>query len=134
MGSEILSATSSSRNADVTLALAMRRGFLGRCPNCGRAPLFQSYLKQVQSCPACGADFGSIRADDAAPWLTLIVVGHLFLPLIFFVDLGALMPFWIGVTSWAAFFCGVALVFLPRAQGLFIGVLWVTHAPGSESS
>jgi uncharacterized protein (DUF983 family) len=133
MESEILSAASSPHHADVPLALAMRRGFLGRCPSCGRTPLFESYLKQVQSCPACGADFSAIRADDAAPWLTLIVVGHLFLPLIFFVDLGAFLPFWVGVTSWAAFFCGVALVFLPRAQGLFIGVLWVTHAPGSES-
>jgi uncharacterized protein (DUF983 family) len=133
MGSEILSAASSPHPADVSFGLAMRRGFLGKCPSCGRTPLFQSYLKQVQSCPACGANFSSIRADDAAPWLTLIVVGHLFLPLIFFVNLDAILPFWIGVTSWAAFFCAVALVFLPRAQGLFIGVLWVTRAPGSES-
>jgi uncharacterized protein (DUF983 family) len=132
MGSEILS-TTSPHHVDASLALAMRRGFLGRCPNCGRTPLFQGYLKQVECCPACGADFSSIRADDAAPWLTLIVVGHLFLPLIFFVNLEAVLPFWVGVTSWAAFFCGVALVFLPRAQGLFIGILWVTQASGSES-
>jgi uncharacterized protein (DUF983 family) len=123
MGSEIQSAASSPHCGNVTLILAMRRGFLGRCPNCGRAPLFVSYLKQVQSCRACGAEFGHIRADDAAPWLTLIVVSHLFLPLIFFVNLGAILPFWLGVTGWAAFFCGVALVFLPRAQEFFIGVV-----------
>ena len=133
MGSEILSAASAPKHADVPLALAMRRGFLGRCPSCGRTPLFQNYLKQVQCCSSCGAQFGSIRADDAAPWLTLIVVGHLFLPLIFFVNLGAFLPFWLGVASWAAFFSGVALAFLPRAQGLFIGVLWITQAPGSEN-
>jgi uncharacterized protein (DUF983 family) len=133
MGSDSLLAISSQPHVDVTLALAMRRGFLGKCPNCGRASLFQSYLKQVQSCPACGAEFGSIRADDAAPWLTLIVIGHLFLPLIFFVDLEIFLPFWLGVTTWAVFFSGVALAFLPRAQGLFIGVLWVTRAPGSGS-
>ena len=133
MGSKVMSTASSPRHANVTLALAMRRGFLGRCPNCGRTRLFQSYLEQVQSCPACGADFSSIRADDAAPWLTIIVVGHLFLPLIFFVNLGDLLPLWLVVTSWAVFFSGVALAFLPRAQGLFIGVLCVTHAPGSES-
>ena len=128
-----MSTASSPRYADVTLALAMRRGFLGRCPNCGLAPLFRSYLQQVPRCPACGADFSSIRADDAAPWLTIIVVGHLFLPLIFFINLGDLLPLWLVVTSWAAFFSGVALAFLPRAQGLFIGVLWFTHAPGSQS-
>jgi uncharacterized protein (DUF983 family) len=133
MGSEILSATCSPRHTEVPLALAMRRGFLGKCPSCGRTPLFRRYLEQVQSCPACGADFSRIRADDAAPWLTLIVVGHLFLPLIFFINLAAFLPFWIGVTAWAAFFCGVALILLPRAKGLFIGVLWVTRAPGAEN-
>ena len=61
-------------------------------------------------------------------------MGHLFLPLIFFVNLGAFLPFWIGVTAWAAFFCGVALIVLPRAKGLFIGVLWVTGAPGAENA
>ena len=133
METEALSVTVPSRVAEVSLALAMRRGFLGKCPSCGRAALFRSYLQQIESCPVCGAEFGRIRADDAAPWLTLIVVGHLFLPLIFIVNLAALLPFWIGVTCWAAFFCGVALVVLPRAKGLFIGMLWVTRAAGSES-
>jgi uncharacterized protein (DUF983 family) len=133
MESETLSVFVSRRCGDVPLAVAMVRGFMGKCPNCGRSPLFASYLEQMQSCPLCGAEFGHIRADDAAPWLTLIVVGHLFLPLIFIVNLTALLPFWIGVTCWAAFFCGIALVVLPRAKGMFIGMLWVTHAPGSEN-
>jgi len=133
MESEVLSVSVSRRRSDVPLALAMGRGFLGRCPSCGRSLLFARYLEQVQCCPLCGAEFGRIRADDAAPWLTLIVVGHLFLPLIFIVNLAAFLPFWISVTCWAAFFCGVALLLLPRAKGLFIGMLWVTRAPGSES-
>ena len=76
-------------------------------------------------CPNCGAEFGRIRADDAAPWLTIIVVGHVFLPLIFFVNMGALMPFWAGVWVWAALFSGLSLVILPRAKGMFIAILWV---------
>ena len=60
----------------------MRRGFLGRCPSCGKKPLFRSYLKQVSACSNCSAEFARIRADDAAPWLTIIIVGHVFLPLI----------------------------------------------------
>ena len=49
--------------------------------------------------PIAAPSFGRIRADDAAPWGTIIVVGHIFMPLIFFVNLDAFMPFWAGVFS-----------------------------------
>src|SRR5665213_601265 len=108
MESSILMMSAEIRSDEVPLSLAMKRGFLGRCPSCGKTPLFRSYLKQVESCSACHAEFGRIRADDAAPWLTIIVVGHLFLPLIFFVNLETVMPFWLGVTAWAALFSGLS--------------------------
>jgi uncharacterized protein (DUF983 family) len=77
---------------ETPLGLAARRGLIGLCPSCGKTKLFASYLKQVEACPNCGAHFGRIRADDAAPWGTIIVVGHIFMPLMFFVSLDAFMP------------------------------------------
>ena len=118
---------------EIPLGLAVRRGLLGRCPSCGKTRLFMSYLKQVQSCAACGAQYGRIRADDAAPWATIIVVGHIFLPLIFFVNLETIMPFWAGVFAWAALYTGLSLALLPRAKGFFIALLWVTRAPGVDN-
>lgn len=118
---------------EIPLSLAARRGLMGQCPNCGKTRLFVRYLKQIETCPACGAQFGRIRADDAAPWGTIIVVGHIFLPLMFFVNLGTIMPFWAGVFTWAALFSGLSLAILPRAKGLFIALLWVTRAPGVDN-
>jgi uncharacterized protein (DUF983 family) len=115
---------------EIPLGLAARRGLLGLCPNCGKTKLFASYLKQVEACSNCGAEFGRIRADDAAPWGTIIVVGHIFMPLMFFVSLDAFMPFWAGVTLWAALFAGLSMALLPRSKGLFIALLWSTRAPG----
>lgn len=132
MESGILTMSAPLAHTDVPLRLAMKRGFLGCCPSCGKMPLFKSYLKQVHSCSNCGAEFSRIRADDAAPWLTIIVVGHVFLPLIFFVNLENYMPFWVGVWTWAALFCGLSLALLPRAKGMFIALLWVTRAPGFD--
>ena len=117
---------------EIPLGVAVRRGLLGLCPSCGKTKLFASYLKQVQSCSNCGAEFGRIRADDAAPWGTIIVVGHVFMPLMFFVSLDAFMPFWAGVTLWAALFAGLSLALLPRSKGLFIALLWATRAPGFD--
>lgn len=117
-------------HTEVPLGQAVRRGLMGRCPSCGKTRLFTSFLKQMQACPNCSAEFGRIRADDAAPWATIIVVGHVFLPLILFVDLETIMPFWAGVFAWAVLFSALSLTLLPRAKGLFIALLWVTRAPG----
>ena len=131
MGSGIL-ALNAQKPSDTPLGLAARRGLMGFCPSCGKTRLFASYLKQVQNCSHCGAEFGRIRADDAAPWGTIIVVGHVFLPLILFVNLDAFMPFWAGVFTWAGLFAGLSLVLLPRSKGLFIALLWATRAPGVD--
>src|SRR5215469_2729961 len=126
-------ALNAARSPEISLGLAARRGLMGFCPSCGKTRLFASYLKQIEICPNCGAHFGRIRADDAAPWGTIIVVGHVFLPLIFFVNLEAFMPFWAGVFTWAVLFAGLSVALLPRSKGLFIALLWATRAPGVEN-
>ncbi len=113
----------------ISLRTAALRALRGRCPCCGEGKLFRSYLKQVDRCSVCGESFGQIRADDAAPWLTIIVIGHIFLPLAFLVDL-SWMPTWAAMLTLAATFAVLALAILPRAKALFIAILWRTHAPG----
>lgn len=115
----------------IPMKLAARRALLGRCPACGKGALFRAYLKQVEACAACGEAFGQIRADDAAPWATIILVGHVFLPLAFMVDVDW-MPAWAAMTMWAGVFAALSLAILPRAKALFIAILWRTRAPGYE--
>ncbi len=112
---------------------AALRAALGKCPCCGQGKLFRTYLKQVDHCAVCGESFGQIRADDAAPWLTIILVGHLFLPLAFLIDLSA-YPVWAVAGLWAVVFAALSLAILPRAKGVFIAILWRTHAPGYEAA
>jgi uncharacterized protein (DUF983 family) len=114
---------------EIELKTAALRGLLGRCPRCGQGKLMRSYLKPVENCAACGESFGQIRADDAAPWLTIILVGHIFLPLAFLVDMNW-MPTWAVATLWSVCFAAIALAILPRAKSLFIAILWQTRAPG----
>ena len=82
-------------------------------------PAVRQLSETGQSCSDCGAQFGRIRADDAAPWGTIIVVGHIFMPLIFFVNLDVFMPFWAGVFAWAALFTGPVAGGTAAGQGLF---------------
>ncbi|HKY19090.1 MAG TPA: DUF983 domain-containing protein, partial [Rhizomicrobium sp.] len=115
-----------SAQLEISFKTAAIRGLLGRCPCCGQGKLLCSYLKPVEHCAVCGEHFGQIRADDAAPWATIILVGHVFLPFAFMVDLDW-MPVWAVMLIWAACFAVLSLAILPRAKALFIAILWQTR-------
>ena len=55
----------------------LRRGFALRCPNCAQGALLRNYLKVVSPCAVCGHDNGQYPADDAPPYFTILIVGHI---------------------------------------------------------
>ena len=114
------------------LRIALWRGLRGFCPACGKEKLFVAYLKQIDQCAACHEPFGHVRSDDAAPWLSILVVGHITLPIILLVERHTLWPLWATMTVWPVFTLGLTLAILPRAKGLLLSIIWATGAPGSE--
>src|SRR3712207_3593322 len=64
----------------------VRRGLGLRCPQCGEGRLFARFLKVRGRCEACGADNTIYPSDDAPPYLTLFLVGHLVFPFMFWMD------------------------------------------------
>jgi len=118
----------------IPLKIATRYALLGRCPCCGKGKLFRAYLKQVDACAVCGERFADIRADDGAPWLTMILVGHIFIPvMLVFVAMSNLST-WTEAAIWSVIFAALCLAILPRAKALFIAILWYTGAPGSKAA
>ena len=113
------------------LRSAVTRALRGRCPNCGVGRLFRAYLKQVERCAACEERFGHIRADDAPPWLTILITGHLVVPLALMFEPHATWPTWMAMIAWPSLALALALLILPKAKALFIGVIWATRAIGS---
>lgn len=113
---------------------AMKRGFVGKCPNCGKGALFSGYLKQQPCCSSCRERTGAIRADDGPAWATILLVGHIVSPVFFIFanrDPGAaLLPFLII----AALVVTLSLILLPRMKGLFIGLIWASHAGEAVSA
>jgi uncharacterized protein (DUF983 family) len=86
----------------------------------------------VAACPSCGVPLGHLRSDDAAPWLTILVVGHIVVPLMLSVERYSQWPEWVAMIVWPLFALALALVVLPRAKGLLLSIIWATRAPGSE--
>lgn len=108
------------------------RGALGRCPKCGQGNLFRRYLKVVDQCSVCGEVYGHYRADDAPPWLTILLVGHITIPVILFVEENFQPPPWVEFAVYLPLVLLLTLTILPRCKGIIVAALWRTKAEGSE--
>lgn len=110
---------------------AMRRGFVGRCPCCGKGAIFHRYLKVVDHCPACGTELFHQRADDAPPYLTILVVGHIVGALMLTVEeINDTLPIWIHMVVWPTLTLGLCLALLPRFKGALIAFQWALRMHG----
>jgi len=101
-----------------------KRGFIRRCPKCGDGHIFSGYINLRDECPACHESFRNIRTDDAAPWATVLVVGHFAAGLI-----AGLINSDVSsnelTTIAVAFVLVAAAVTLPVMKGIFVNINWV---------
>jgi uncharacterized protein (DUF983 family) len=91
---------------------AIGRGLLCRCPGCGQTRMFRRFLKVIAECPNCTAPLGLARADDAPPYFTILIVGHVIVPLMFMVDRASEPPLWL-----------MSLIFLPLTVIMAVGLI-----------
>ena len=113
-------------------AKALVRGVLGRCPRCGQGRLLHHYLKMVDRCGVCGEPYGHLRTDDAASWLTILVVGTMTVPIILLCETNFHLPLWIAYIIYLPLIAGLTAIMLPRCKGAIAAVLWAMKAEGSE--
>lgn len=111
---------------------AIGRGFLNRCPHCGRGRILHRYLKIVPHCPDCGAAFGHIRADDAPAWATILIVGHILVPIVVHVVRETDIATWIQMILWPSAALALTLVLLPRVKGMVVGLMWAMRSEGAD--
>jgi uncharacterized protein (DUF983 family) len=106
-----------------SMALGLRRGVAMRCPNCGQGKLYRKYLK-VQACPVCGNDNTLYPSDDAPPYFTILIVGHLVVaPLLFFKFIWQ-APTGLVVGTTLPALLVLVLLLLPVVKGGVIGAQW----------
>jgi uncharacterized protein (DUF983 family) len=97
------------------------RGIRGRCPACGKGKLFSGFLTVAPACGHCGADFSHLRADDAPPYIVIFLVGHLLVPVIFWVEKTWMPPMWLHMALWLPLFAIVSTLMLRPVKGGVIG-------------
>ena len=111
--------------------LAMRRGFMGRCPACGEGKIYRAYLKVADACPACGEELHHHRADDAPPYFTIFIVGHFVIAaLLAFEEYWPDAPLWLHALLWTSFIVVTSMWLLPLVKGALIGLQWAQRMHG----
>ena len=113
-------------------AIAVLRGALGRCPCCGQGRILHHYLKVVDKCSGCGEAYGHFRADDAPPWLTILVVGHITIPVVLALEQTLDLAMWVELAIYLPLIALLTLAVLPRCKGVILALLWAMKAEGSE--
>jgi len=111
-------------SAAVSRRDALWRGLCGRCPNCGTGRLFRSYVSQHPTCLSCGEDLSPYRADDAPAYFTILIVGHVVVPGMLWLEMNYHPPMEVHALLWVPLTLLMTLALLPRCKGVLIALLW----------
>ena len=112
------------------VSLATRRGLFMRCPHCGKGKLFSSYLKVVDRCSTCGEELFHHQADDAPPYFTMLIVGHIVIGSVLAVEVAWHPQLWVHLVLWLPITVGLSLWLLPRVKGAIVGLQWANRMHG----
>jgi uncharacterized protein (DUF983 family) len=128
-----MSKTQASGNGDsehVTARtdVARVRGFLGRCPRCGKGRMLRAFLKVNDRCDVCGEELLHQRADDFPAYVVIFIVGHLLVPAVLYVEIHFAPPYWMDVALI------LTIGFLQPTKGAIVALQWGMGMRGFERS
>ncbi len=113
---------------------AMKRGFLCRCPRCGQGKLFRAFLKVDDHCSACGLDYTPHRADDLPAYLVIIIVGHIVVPVVLWVETNYSPAIWLQMSIYLPFTFISSLLLLQPVKGAVVGFQWALRMHGFDEN
>nr|WP_314075263.1 DUF983 domain-containing protein [uncultured Roseococcus sp.] len=105
------------------LKTAMWRGLRNRCPFCDQGKVFKGFLRVVDNCEHCDAPLGKLRADDAPPYFTIFIAGHLFIPPVLWIERIYSPPMWIQMCVWVPLFAIATTLLLRPVKGATVGLM-----------
>ena len=106
------------------------RGLRRLCPRCGQGRLFAGYLSVREACETCQMPFEPLRSDDAPPYFTLLIVGHVVVGLYMLLWRLIPLPEWGQALIWCSLTLVLSLTLLPFVKGGVMAVIFRTKAKG----
>jgi uncharacterized protein (DUF983 family) len=113
---------------------AMARGLRCRCPNCGKGKIFRAFLKVADKCSECGQDFSGHRADDLPAYLVIVIVGHIIVPIVLWIETDYAPPVPLQLAIYLPLTLISALLLLQPVKGAVVGLQWAFRMHGFDES
>jgi len=95
---------------------------LGRCPRCGRGPLFSGLLAIREACPACGLDLRAHDAGDGPAVAGIFVVGAAAVIAALVVDVKYEPPLWVHALLWPVLVLPLSVWVMRIAKAVLVGL------------
>ena len=105
------------------LGVALGRGLRGLCPACGQSRLFNGFLSVAPVCPICAAPLGRLRADDAPPYFTILIVGHVVILGMLFLERAYAPPIWVHMAIWVPMTLVLTFALMRPVKGAVVGLM-----------
>ena len=102
----------------------LKSGWRRRCPRCGARSLFSGYVVMATACGHCGLELEPYRADDAPAYFTILITGHIVVPMVLLVEQAWQPELWVHALVWVPLTLGLSLGLLPFVKGAVIGAQW----------
>lgn len=109
---------------------AMAKGAALKCPSCGKGKMFSAYLKVTPACKHCGEDLSHHRADDAPPYLTIVIVGHILVGIMLHMEMAWRVHPQVYLYTLVPLAVILPLVMLPSIKGAVVGLQWALRMDG----
>lgn len=111
-----------------TTSFPVASAVAGRCPRCGRGPLFTSMLNLTPACLTCGLDYRFVDTGDGPAVFAIFILGFLVLGGALWLEFTYEPRWWVHVLVWGVVTPVIALAILRFLKGLLIGLQYYHQA------
>ncbi|WP_350334622.1 DUF983 domain-containing protein [Coralliovum pocilloporae] len=111
---------------------SMWRGMRFKCPKCGEGSAFKSFLKVADNCNHCNEDLSHHRADDAPPYFTVLILGHIIIFPVLWLEATYEPSLWVHTAIWGPLSVLLTLAFLRPIKGSIVGLQWALYMHGFD--
>lgn len=107
---------------------ALKAGFLGRCPRCGKGRLFNGFLTVAPACETCGLDFSKWDSGDGPAVFVILILGFLIVGLALWVEVTFSPAYWVHFVLWLPVLVLGVFLLLPWFKATLIALEYKNDA------
>lgn len=99
------------------------------CPRCGKASLFEGFLKVRETCPNCGLDLKNEDSGDGPAVFIIFVLGGTVVPLALWIETLFEPPLWVHAVLWSGAVLGGTVALLRPLKAYTIALQFKHKTP-----